>query len=284
MNVTLAGRVFALDRAVLEALMRDVAAGVVAARREPERPYFGHRPPQNVAVVGVQGLLEYRRSILAELFGTGTSTSELRRTFRALGANSDVKSILMIVDSPGGEVAGMKELSAVIREVRRRKPVTAVVDVTAASAAYWVASQASEVVVSPSGSVGSVGVFGVHEDRSALAEKVGVKVTLVSAGRYKTEGSPFEPLGDEARAEMQRQVDRAYRQFVEDLAMGRMVSPGTVERTFGEGRMVDAQDAVRAGMANRVGTVDEVVTDILVERGRNMREIALRRERAAALR
>ncbi len=93
-------------------------------------------------------------------------------------------------------------------------------------------------------------------------------MTLVSAGRFKTEGSPFEELGDEARKEMQRQVDRHYGQFIDDLAMGRMINPAKVERDFGQGRMVPAADAVRLGMADRVATVEQAMQGIAVAEGR----------------
>jgi capsid assembly protease len=136
--------------------------------------------------------------------------------------------------------------------------------------------------VSPSGSVGSVGVYGAHEDISKAAERAGVKVTLVAAGKFKTEASPFEELGDEAKQEMQRQVDRHYRAFVDDLAMGRMINPAKVERDFGQGRMVPAADAVRLGMADRVATVEQAMQGILVQKGAFLAEMDRRRRIAAS--
>jgi signal peptide peptidase SppA len=259
-TASLAGRPLALRRDVLEALLRDLAAGRIAAvRQEPPRPAVRARP--GIGVVRVAGVLEYHLSLLSELFGMGTSTAELRAVIRGFSADPDIKAIVMLVDSPGGSVDGLQELAAAIRAARQRKPVLAIADPMAASAALWVAAQASEFVVTPSGSVGSLGIYGTHEDISQMAEKVGVKVTLVSAGKYKTEGNPYEPLGADARANMQAEVDAYYRQFVDDVAIGRRVSPSRVLADFGEGRMLLAADALAAGMVDGIGTLEAVLSE-----------------------
>jgi signal peptide peptidase SppA len=134
-----------------------------------------------------------------------------------------------------------------------------VANTLAASAAYWLASAASELVVTPSGEVGSIGVFAIHEDYSAALDRVGVKVSLISAGKYKTEGNPFEPLGEEAQAAVQGTVNDYYDMFIRAVARGRGVSQADVIAGFGEGRVVMAEQAVRLGMADRVATIDEVI-------------------------
>jgi signal peptide peptidase SppA len=262
MNTTasLAGRPLALRRDVLEAMLRDLAAGRIAAvRQEPPRPAVRAGP--GLGILRVTGILEYHPGFLSEFFGRGTSTADLRIAVRALAADPDVKAIVMLVDSPGGSVDGLQELAAAIRAARQQKPVLAIADPMAASAALWVAAQASEFMVTPSGSVGSVGIYGTHEDVSEMASKLGVKVTLVSAGKYKTEGNPYEPLGTDARAQMQREADAYYKQFVDDLALGRKVSPARVLRDYGEGRMLLAADALKSGMVDRIGTLEAVLSE-----------------------
>ena len=133
----------------------------------------------------------------------------------------------------------------------------------AASAAYWIATAADEVVVSPSGQVGSIGVFAAHEDISKALEDEGVAVTLVSAGKFKTEGTPFQPLSSDARAKMQQMVDEFYGMFTNAVARNRDVATSTVKNGFGEGRMVLAQDAVSAGMADGVATLDQTLARLL---------------------
>ena len=130
----------------------------------------------------------------------------------------------MNVDSPGGLIDLVPETAALIRTVRETKPVIAVANTYAASAAYWLASQASDLVVTPSGEVGSIGVYMPHLDVSGWEEQQGVKTTLISAGKYKTERSPFEPLSDEAAAAMQDTVDKYYGMFTYGVAVGRGTS------------------------------------------------------------
>ena len=214
-----------------------------------------------VAVIPVAGVITKRVSLFALLFGGGGSTlGTLQKRLRAAVNDDQVGAIVLEVDSPGGSVDGVPELAAEIRAARSRKPIIAVANARAASAAYWLASQASELFVSPSGAVGSVGVFVAHEDWSAFDERLGVTTTLVSAGKYKTEANPHEPLSDEARAAIQADVDAYYGMFVADVAKGRGVKASAVRSGFGEGRMVLAADAVAAGMADAVGTVDDAVT------------------------
>jgi signal peptide peptidase SppA len=170
-----------------------------------------------------------------------------------------VSAVVIDVDSPGGMTDLLPELAADMRDARGTKPVLAVADTMMASAAYWIGAQADEVAVTPSGLAGSIGVFATHQDLSEAHASAGVKTTLVSAGKYKTEGNPFEPLGDEARAHLQELVDDAYRQFTADVAKGRRVTVDTVRGGFGEGRVLPAGAAVKAGLADRVATLEQTI-------------------------
>jgi signal peptide peptidase SppA len=151
------------------------------------------------------------------------------------------------------------ELASEIMAARGSKPIIAQANPMAASGAYWIASACDELVVTPSGDVGSIGVYTAHQDVSALQEKMGVKTTLVSAGEYKVERNPFQPLSDDAQAEMQARVDTIYESFVQAVADGRGVDAETVTNDFGKGRMMLAAQAVKAGMADSVGTFDETL-------------------------
>ena len=215
----------------------------------------------SVAVIPVRGVIGKRADIWMELFG-GTSIEGLTQSFRQAMANPGVKAIVLDVDSPGGTVDGVPELAAEMLAARGQKKVTAVANGMAASAAYWLASSAQELVVTPSGSVGSIGVFAAHEDFSGMLEAAGIKVSLISAGKYKTEGNPYEPLSAEARADMQAQVDAFYGMFVKAVAAGRKTTQTNVREGFGQGRMVLANEAVKAGMADRTATLDAVISEM----------------------
>lgn len=211
-----------------------------------------------VAVISLMGPITQRASWLTEAFG-GTGLDRFSADVRRAAADPTVKAIVLNVDSPGGSVFGVAEAAAELREARKSKHVVAVANAQAASAAYWLASQADELVVTPSGQVGSIGVFTQHDDVSGALEAMGVRTTLISAGKFKVEGSPYAPLTDEARAALQASVDDYYVMFVGDVAAGRNRSRAEVRGGFGEGRMVGAEAAVAAGMADRVGTLDQVL-------------------------
>lgn len=212
-----------------------------------------------IAVLPLTGTISHRMGMMSEMSG-GTSTEKFSGWLKAAIADPNVKAIVIDADSPGGSVDGVPELAAEVANAKASKPVIAQVNAMAASAAYWIVSQASEIVVTPSGEVGSIGVFAAHEDISKAAEMQGVKVSLVSAGKYKTEANPFEPLSSEARQALQSQVNEFYGMFTKAVAKGRNTTPSAVQNGFGEGRMVSAQQAVKEGMADRVATMDQTLS------------------------
>jgi signal peptide peptidase SppA len=216
--------------------------------------------PGTVALIPIVGVISHRMNLMSEISGPGgTSIQQLTSRFRAAMDDASVKAIIFDVDSPGGSVDGVPELAAEIYNGRSKKKIIAVANTMSASAAYWLASSAGELIVTPSGAVGSIGVFAAHEDMSKALEAEGVKVTLVSAGKYKTEGNPYEPLSDDAREELQSKVESYYSSFTKAVAQNRGVKAADVRGGFGQGRMVLAADAVKEGMADRVATLDEVL-------------------------
>lgn len=226
-----------------------------------------------VAVLPLSGIIAHRAHMVnQESQERGTSTEEFSRAFRHALASPEVGSILLEVDSPGGSVDGVPELADEIYRARGQKPIVAIANTLMGSAAYWIASQADEIVAGPSSELGSIGVWTAHEDLSKRAEMMGVKITFISAGRHKTELNPFEPLGDEARAFEQAKVDAAYRMFATTVGRGRGVSvraKDIEEGTFmGGGRSFGAKDAVAMGLADRVATFDETVARMASGRGR----------------
>jgi len=213
-----------------------------------------------VAVIPIRGVISRRANLMSQMSGPGgTSVEKLTSQFRSALADQSIKAIVFDVDSPGGSVDGIPELAEEIYKSRGQKKSIAVANGTAASAAYWLASAAGELVVAPSGSIGSIGVFMAHEDLSKALEQDGVKVTLISAGKYKTDGNDIEPLTESAREDMQSKVDAFYGMFVKSVARGRRASQDDVRGGFGQGRMVLASAAVKERMADRVATMDDVL-------------------------
>lgn len=215
-----------------------------------------------VAVIPMYGVLSPRANMISESSG-GTSFERLGQHLREAVARSDVKTIVIDCDSPGGSVAGAAEFAEQIRQARAKKPIIAVANHQMASAAYWVCAQATKIHASPSAMLGSIGVYSIHNDLTEALAKLGVKRTLISAGKYKLEGVDGEPLTEDGHAYRKEQVQKTYGRFVADVAKGRGITVAAVKGGYGEGRCLDADAAIELGMADKLATLDETIDRLL---------------------
>jgi capsid assembly protease len=236
--------------------IEDSAMAAALARRGPQRAAGGQ-----VAVINITGLITPQGPDLFDLiFGMGgTGMTGLRSQVRDAIGDESVSGIALNIDSPGGLVDMVPEVGEELRAARDQKPVVAVANTLAASAAYWLGAQASEFYVTPSGEAGSIGVYAQHRDVSGAMERLGVVNTLVSAGKYKVEGHPYAPLDEEARGAIQQSVDDYYQMFLKAVGKGRGVTASKVRDGYGEGRVLTAQRAVDAQLADGVMTFEEAV-------------------------
>lgn len=250
--------VWALRPDALRALLADMTDG---SGQPPSAAAVRQTMTQGaVQIIPVMGPLSPRGGGLFEMFFGGVSVERLTAALRTALESAAISAIVLDVDSPGGSVTGIDELSTAIRAARGAKPIIAVANGQAASAAYWIASAADEMFVTPTGEVGSIGVWRAHVDYSAELAALGETVTLISAGQYKTEGNPYEPLGEEAHAYMQQRIDEYYDMFVRAVAANRGVAADVVSGPdYGAGRMLGAAAAKRAGMVDRIGTLDDAI-------------------------
>lgn len=244
----------------------DIAAAVAgrpearAARRDEDRAAADER---GVGVLPIFGVMAHRAAAVEQVStGADVSAERLGQRFDAMLNDPRVGAIVLDVDSPGGSVFGVPELSDQIHAARGRKPIVAVANAMAASAAYWIASAADEIVVTQSGEVGSIGVWSAHVDASEAVAREGRRYTLLSAGKYKIEGNPYEPLGDEARGALQARIDDYYGQFVRAVARNRGDTQTAVREGYGQGRVLGAQAAVKEKLADRIGTLDSVIAEL----------------------
>ena len=225
------------------------------------------RSSGTVAVVPIVGVIDQRRNYWGNVF-----TDELGPMLDSLVANESIGAIVLDVDSPGGSVSGVPELAEHIRGLRGTKPIYSISNPQMASAAYWLGTAADKTFVTPSGEVGSIGVWTMHIELTKMLEEWGVKITGISAGKYKVEGNWWEPLGDEAKASMQADVDAYYGMFLDAVAKNRGRRSSTVQREFGEGRMVMAEGtednpgAVKRGMADGIATLPDLLGALVPKR------------------
>jgi signal peptide peptidase SppA len=211
-----------------------------------------------IAVIPIYGTIVQRAGMMTEWCG-GTSTQQISAALAAAMADDTVGQILMEFDSPGGSVYGVSELGDEINQAKKTKPITGFANSLSASASYWLMSQCSECWVTPGGEVGSIGVWMAHEDWSKALEESGVKTTLISAGKNKVEGNPYEPLNADAQGFMQSRVNDYYGAFTKAVARGRNVGVDQVRSGMGEGRVLGADQALAEKMVDGVAPLGEVV-------------------------
>lgn len=220
----------------------------------------GRDAASGVEVVRVSGPL-YARSI-----GWRDSYEELAERLAELEADNAVRGVLLRIDSPGGDVANLRMATDAVRSLRAKKPVWAIADVMAASAAYWIGSQTDRLTVAPGGQVGSIGVIVRHFDQVERAKQMGVKVTEIVFGARKNEFSSFKHLDEQGRAHLQALADTFGEEFVSAVAEGRGVTPDVVRAT--EGAVVTGLQAIELGLADGEATFPETLAGLIARVGK----------------
>ena len=215
-------------------------------------------PAQGVAIVPVHGVIAPRMSAFSDISG-GATFEQAKQDVRKALAHAGVGTIVLDIDSCGGSVLGASEFAHFLLQARAQKPIIAAGNFTMASAAYWVGACATEVVWAPSAMGGSIGVYSIHEDLTEMLATLGVKLTYISAGKWKVDGIDGTALTESAGARLTAHVEAHYTRFVTDVAAGRKVTADAVRQGFGEGAVVTAEDALALGMIDRIETLDETL-------------------------
>lgn len=249
------------------------------------------RGGRSVRILRLHGAIMPRGNMMSDMSGAA-SLDRFQAAFKEAAADTNTSAIVIDVDSPGGRVDMVPETAEMIQAARRAdRPIIAVANTLAASAAYFLATAADELVVTPSGEVGSIGVYMIHEDISEALQAQGIKPTFIYDGPRKVEGNPFGPLDPAARDALQAGVRYHYDLFTNHVAKARKVPVSTVRADpeaggahFGGGRTYPAREAVRLGMADSVETLEQVVQRALAGRRRaTRRSAAVERERLALI-
>jgi signal peptide peptidase SppA len=215
--------------------------------------------PDGLAIIDISGSLVNRSSWLDAQSGM-TSYAQIRGELEAAMASPAIRGILLHIDSNGGECAGCFDLADAIFAMRGAKPIWAVVDDSAFSAAYMLASAADQVFVSRTGGVGSIGVVATHVDASGWDEKAGLKYTMLTAGAHKKDFNAHEPLSEGARSQLQAEIDRLYGLFVDTVARNRGMPAEAVRAT--EARLYFGEGAVAARLADAVFPFDQAAAQM----------------------
>lgn len=226
-------------------------------KAEEERSYLLTQD-EGVGIVSIRGSLTNRDSWMNEFMGM-TSYPEIRRALTQAATDPSITHILLDIDSGGGAVAGVADVTNLLQQVSAVKPVYAFTDGTMASAAYWIGSTAERVFASRTAMLGSIGVIATHMEMSRRLEKEGIGVNVVRAGEHKALLNRFEPATPKALAGLQAQLDQVYDVFIEHVAEARGTTVAIADKQMGQGREFVGEAAVNAGLADAITTFDKVV-------------------------
>lgn len=255
----------------------------------PEDHWLSYYRPYKVVdgtlMIPVKGMLLH--DFPYALGGWATGYEYLVRAFQRGMGDGSVQRIAMIIDSPGGEVAGCFDNADKVYALRGQKPIQAFVNESAYSAAYAWASVADKITMTRTAGVGSVGVVTAHMDVSAAMEKAGYKITFIHAGDHKVDGNPYQALPEAVKARIQQRIDSMYSIFTSttsrNLGIEESVVIGTQAQTYG------AEEALAIGFAHEVRPFDEALAafsgelDQPVEEESDM-ELTAEQEQAVAAR
>lgn len=232
--------------------------------RTKAKPY---RVANGVGIITVTGSLVNRGAWVGASSGL-TSYEGVGHQLKTAAADASVRSVILDLHSPGGEAVGAFETAALVRELAGSKPTIAVVNGMACSAAYAIASGASEIVTTDTGVAGSIGVVLLHADFSRQLDREGITPTLIHAGAHKVDGNPFEPLSADVKDDLQAEVNSFYDAFLTTVAKGRgkRLSAAAARKT--EARTFIGKAAVDAGVADRMGSFESVLAELSRADGR----------------
>lgn len=215
-----------------------------------------------VAIVPIKGLITRNLSFQDACAGVvATDPIKVAEAVEAADANENVKAIVADVNTPGGVTTGVVEAAARIRAVaaKTKKPMIAQVNGLCASAGYWLSSAFPEISITPSGMIGSIGVYTHHDNVAEKMAREGVERTYISAGPRKLDGRPNAPLTEEAMASIQERVDYTYAQFLEAVAAGRGDTVEAVRAGYGQGAVLMPGPGIKARLADRERTMEETM-------------------------
>lgn len=215
-----------------------------------------------VAIIPIKGLITRHLSFADACAGVvATDPIKVAEAVERAASDENIKAIVADVNSPGGVTTGVPEAFTRILAVAKstKKPMVAQVNGLCASAGYWLASAFPEISITPSGMIGSIGVYTHHDNVAEKMAKEGVERTYISAGKHKLAGAPNGPLSEEAKALVQDRVDYTYAQFIDAVAEGRGDTAQAVRNGYGEGGVLMAKTGITAKLADRERTMEETM-------------------------
>lgn len=237
----------------------------------------GLQVQEGIAILPILGTLVRRASYIGAASGL-TSYHDIEAMAEQAFADPMVKAVLLEIDSSGGEAGGVFDLTQRLRTLAQTsgKPLWAIADEAALSAAYAIACAADRLWLTRTAEVGSIGVVAVHVDESVADAKAGLNYTFLHAGAHKVDGHPHAPLPAPVAADIQTDIEQLHDQFIALVAGFRRLTPEVIRAT--EARVYRGEAALQAGLADQIGTRAEAITalqrQLALSAGRSLRNKA----------
>ena len=226
---------------------------------------------EGVAVLSYSGAFHKRLAGISALSG-GISGERVISDLRKYSADDTIRAIVLSLDTPGGTVDGVGDVTEAIKEAKLSKPIVTYADGLLASAGVWIGATSDAIVCNSTAQVGSIGVIMVHQEASKAEASEGIVSTVLTAGKYKGDGNRHEPLSDQARAKLQDSLDFYYSMFVDHVADCRGVSIADCLLNMAEGRMFIGSQALESGLVDKIGNLETAINLALTLGGYNVKK------------
>ncbi|WP_264376882.1 S49 family peptidase [Wolbachia endosymbiont (group B) of Aricia agestis] len=210
---------------------------------------------ERTAIIPIHGILTKKPGAFDEMLGM-TSYEQIEVQVKQALEDSSIETILLDIDSPGGEVNGIFDLADFIYSARAKKRIVAITNDDAYSAAYAIASSAEKIFLTRTSGVGSIGVIASHIDQSGFDEKCGIKYTTIFTGKRKNDLNPHEPINSEGLKSLREEIDRLYEMFVQLIARNRNLSIEAIKST--EAGLYFGEKAVEIGLADGITILSSI--------------------------
>jgi signal peptide peptidase SppA len=245
----------------MEAHDRMMAGAFSDDEEDDDEVPFNYSVQGDVGIIAIKGSLTNRDVWYNRYLGV-TSYADIRKALM-YAASSDVKAIVLDIDSGGGAVSGVADAGNLIKLIDQSvKPIYSFTDGAMCSAAYWLGCSAREVYSSNVSTVGSIGVIATHMEYSKALKEAGVGVTIVRAGEYKALANSLEPLSDKAKTQLQNQLNLAYQVFIEHVADCRKTTVNLCDANMAQGREFFGKEALAAGLVDGIETFDSMMSKV----------------------
>ncbi|MCF8011283.1 MAG: signal peptide peptidase SppA [Clostridiales bacterium] len=231
-----------------------IAAGLIA-RKSP----VSHDTKGDIAVINITGMITTGGSSAGIWSSTTAGSGDINQQLRDAADNTNLKAVVLRLNSPGGTVAGTQAIAMEVKRLRNSgKKVVASMGDVAASGAYWIAACCDKIVANPSALTGSIGVIMQLDNLEGLYDKLGIEQHTFKEGKYKDMGSPTRKMTQEEKEIFQEMLNEHYQQFIDAVAEGRHMDRENVKK-LATGRVFTGTQAVSNGLVDNTGNFYDAI-------------------------